>query len=104
MIWPGYWVRCPWECQASHPSIYVLSLAGGGSVGIALAERVRHAHAFDRLLLDPIDRLGRADAARFEDRRHDIDHVMELRADAASVLDATGPGDAHALARSAEVR
>ena len=47
---------------------------------------------------------GCADAADFEDGRHDVNDVMELVADAAEVLDVAGPGDAHALPRAAEVR
>ena len=46
----------------------------------------------------------RRDAGGFQDRRHDVDHVMELVADAALVLDHLGPGDAHALPHAAEVR
>jgi hypothetical protein len=30
-------------------------------------------------------------AGGFEDRRHDVDHVMKLRADAAHVVDVAGP-------------
>ena len=41
---------------------------------------------------------------RFEDRRHDVDDVVELLADAALVLDHLGPGDGHALLGAAEVR
>ena len=53
------------------------------SVGVGLVPRVSHAHAFDRFLRDAVDRLRRLDASGFEDRRHDVDHVVELRADAA---------------------
>ena len=44
------------------------------------------------------------EAGRLEDRRHDVDHVVELVADAARVLDARGPGHGHAVARAAEMR
>ena len=40
----------------------------------------------------------------FEDRRHDVNDVGELVADAADILDVAGPGDAHALPDAAEVR
>ena len=54
--------------------------------------------------LMPLTDLGRLDAGGFEDRRHDVDHVMELAADAAHVLDVAGPRNGHALPRSAEMR
>ena len=56
-------------------------------VFVRLVPRVRHAHAFDRTLRDAIDHHRRLDAGGFEDRRHDVDDVVELRADAASILD-----------------
>jgi hypothetical protein len=40
---------------------------------------------------------GAGNTRRFEDRRHDVDDVVELVADAAHVLDVAGPGHAHAL-------
>ena len=82
----------------------VLRGVPGGRVGVGLVPRVDHAHAFDGALLDAVDRIGRGDAGRFEDRRHDIDDVVELVADAAHVLDVAGPGHAHALRRAAEMR
>ena len=82
----------------------VLGLAGRGRIGVRLVEGVRHAHAFDRLLLDAVDHLRRLDARGFEDRGHDVDDVVELVADAAGVLDAGRPRDRQALPRAAEVR
>ena len=82
----------------------VLGLARRGRIRVRLVEGVGHAHAFDRLLLDAIDHLRRLDTGRFEDRRHDVDDVVELVANAASVLDVARPRDRHALARAAEVR
>ena len=76
----------------------------GRGVGVRLVPGVGHAHAFDRALLDAVDRLGRRDAGRFEDGRHDVDDVVELAADAAHVGDVAGPGHDHALRRAAEVR
>src|SRR5689334_8539647 len=59
-----------------------------------VSKTVHHADAFDRLLRDAV-----------EFRRGDeIDHVVELVADAALVLDASGPRDDHWIARAAEVR
>ena len=67
-------------------------------------ERVDHAHAFDRLLLDAVDHARRLDPRRLEDRRHDVDDVMELAADTARILDVTRPRNSQALPRSAKVR
>ena len=69
-----------------------------------LREGVRHAHAFNRLLRHAIDHDGRLNAGRFKDRRHDVDHVVELRADPANVRDVARPGNGHALPGAAEVR
>ena len=52
----------------------------------------------------PLSTDGRLHAGGFEDRRHDVDDVVELRADAALVLDPLRPGDDQAVARAAEVR
>ena len=48
------------------------------------------------------DRLGQA--RRLEDRRRDVDHVVELRADLALGLDPLRPVDDGAVARAAPVR
>ena len=82
----------------------VLRGVPGRRVGVRLVPRVRHAHAFDGALLDAVDRIGRRDAGRFEDGRHDVYDVVELAADAAHVLDVAGPRHGHALGRPAEVR
>jgi len=37
-------------------------------------------------LPDAVDRVRRRDTRRFQDRRHDVDHVVELGADAARSL------------------
>ena len=42
------------------------------------------------------------DAGGFENRRHDVDDVVELRANAARILDVAGPGDDHTLPGAAE--
>ena len=60
-------------------------------VGVCLVERVRHAHAFNWLLLDPVDLFGCLDAGGFKDRRHYVDDMVELRADATDIVDVTGP-------------
>ena len=82
----------------------VLRSVPGRGVGVRLVPRVHHAHAFDGALLDAVDRIGRRDAGRFEDGRHDVDDVVELAADAAYVVDVAGPGHGHALGRPAIVR
>jgi hypothetical protein len=57
-----------------------------------------------RLLQHAVDQVGAGSSGRFENRRRDVDHVMELRADLALRLDAVGPVDDRAVARAAEVR
>ena len=73
-------------------------------VRVLRVEGVHHADAFDRLLRDAVDHVRRLDAGRLQDRRHDVDHVVELVADAALVLDHLRPRDRHALPHAAEVR
>ena len=80
--------------RAVTEHLEVLRLALRGSVRVRAVEGVSHAHAFDRFLGDAIDRLRRLDAGGFEDRRHDINDVVELAADATDILDVAGPGDA----------
>ena len=82
----------------------ILRRPAGRRIGVRLVPRVRHAHAVHRTLLDAVDRLRLRNAGRFEDRRSDVDDVMELTADAADVIDVARPGDGHALGRAAEVR
>ena len=82
----------------------ILRAARGWGVSVRFVEGVRHAHAFNRLLSHAIDHDGRLNAGRFKDRRHDVDYVVELRADAARIVDVTGPGDGRALTGAAEVR
>src|SRR3954467_2667523 len=79
----------------------VLGLALRRGIRVGFVESVSHADAFDRLLLDAIDRLRRLDTGGFEDRRHDIDDVVELVAHATGIVDMAGPGDRHALSRAA---
>ena len=52
----------------------------------------------------PLTNSGCGQARRLEDRRRDVDHVMELRADLALRLDALGPVHDRAVAGAAEVR
>src|SRR5262249_44820063 len=82
----------------------VLRLVPGRGLGVGLVERVGKTRAFDGCLLDAVHVLGGGDATDFEDRRHHVNDVMELVADAADIFDVAGPRHAHALARAAEVR
>ena len=50
----------------------------------------------------PFDHHRRLNAGGFENRRHDVDDVVELRADAAHILDVAGPRHDHALPGAAE--
>src|SRR5205807_7594483 len=58
---------------------------------IRLIKCVGHAHAFNRPLRNTFDRVRSFQARGFEDRRGDIDDMMELRANGTYVLDMTGP-------------
>ena len=99
---------------ASHPAVVidgaiaehleVLRGVPGGRVGVRLVPCVDHAHAVHRALLDAVDRIGRRDAGHFENGRHDVDHMVELAANAAHVVDMAGPGHGHALGGTAKVR
>ena len=52
----------------------------------------------------PLTSTGSGMPRRFQDRRHDVDDVVELGPDAALVLDARRPGDDERIARAAEMR
>ena len=74
---------------ADHFEILRVTLGRGVRVG--LVEGVSHAHAFDGLLGDAIDHYRCLNAGGFENGRHNINDVVELRADAARILDVAGP-------------
>jgi hypothetical protein len=82
----------------------VLGLVRRGSVRVFLVEGVGHADAFDGILRDAVHHLGLFEPGCFENRRHNVDNVVELVANAALVLDHIRPGDGHALLGAAEVR
>ena len=79
--------------RARHPAVVidgaiaehleVLRPVSARGVGVGLVPGIHQAHAFNGALLDAVDRVGRRNAGRFEDGRHDVDDVMELAADAA---------------------
>jgi hypothetical protein len=76
---------------------------GGGGVRVRLVEGIGHAHAFDGLLSEPVHHLRCRDAGNVEDRGHDVDEVVELGTNAASVFDPVWPSDDHTLPGAAEV-
>ena len=89
--------------RAVAEHLEVLRGMPGRRVGVGLVKRVGQARTFDRQLLDTVDRVGRRDTGRLEDRRHDVDDVVELAANVARVADVAGPRDRHALRRAAEM-
>ena len=80
----------------------VLGLVVRRRLGVGGVEGVEEAGALDRRLLDAVDLLGRGDAGGLEDGGHDVDHVDELLAQSALVLDARRPGHHHVLVDAAE--
>ena len=72
--------------------------------GAGLVERIAHAHALDRRLLDAVHvrRLGQSGG--LEHRRRDVDHMVELRPHLAARGEAVRPVHDRAVARSAPVR
>ncbi len=71
---------------------------------ILRVESVGEAGTLDGGLFDAVHVLRRGDTGHFQQRRYDVHDVHELLAQGAIVLDAIGPGDAHALADAAEPR
>ena len=59
--------------------------------GAGVVERVGHRHAFERPLLHAVDAQWCRKARSLEYRRSDVDHVVELRADLATCVEAGGP-------------
>ena len=68
-------------------------LRGAPVLRLRIVEGVDHAHAFHRHLVDAVDPLRLRQPGALQDRRDDVDEMMELPADAALVLDARRPGD-----------
>ena len=50
---------------------------------LRVVEGVEHADAFHRMLLDAVNSRWLGKPGGFQDRRRDVDHVVELRADLA---------------------
>ena len=80
----------------------VLGAVPRRGIGVPLVEGVGKADALDRLLRDAIDHDRCGDARSLKERRHHVDHMVKLPANAALVGDARRPGDRHAVARAAE--
>src|SRR5437016_13946548 len=90
--------------RAVADHLEILRLMLRRRLGIRGVERVSHAHAFNWLLRNAVDQLWRLDARGLKEGRHDVNHVMELRADSADITDVSRPRNGHALSRAAEVR
>ena len=82
----------------------ILSAMRRWRVRVLSEERIHHAEALDRALLDAVDFLRLLDFRRFENGRHNVYDMVELMPDPALVLDDFRPRDRHALARAAEMR
>ncbi len=73
------------------------------AIGVGIAEGLCKTASLDWFLCNAVELSRRRDAANLVQRRHDVDDVQELTAQAALVLDARRPGDDHRIARAAEV-
>ena len=76
----------------------VLRLVPLRSLGVV--ERIQHTDAFKRRLLRAVDDRRMRQPGRFEDRRSDVDHMMELAAHLAFRLNAVRPVHDRAVARA----
>jgi len=54
-------------------------------IGVGLVECIRHAHPFDWPLADAVNHRWGGDSGDFQDRRNDVNDVVELVTDAARV-------------------
>ena len=62
-----------------------LEVLGLAAIGLVFAvERVRHAHALDRMLIDAVDGGRVRKPCGLEHGRGDVDHMVEVRAELAS--------------------
>src|SRR5262245_58525694 len=91
-------VKC---AVAEHFEVLCLALRRSGR--IRTVKCVGHAHAFNRRLLYTVHILRRGNSAHFKDGWDDVDHVVELWANSAEVLDVARPGNTHALPGAPEV-
>ena len=103
---------CAVDLGAQQPAVVVqrplahhleiLGFVARRHFGVGGVEGVEEARAFDERLFDAIDELGRGDAGGLEDSGHDVDHVDELLAQSAPVLDTRRPGHQHVLVDATE--
>ena len=75
--------------RTASDHLEVLRRARAGSLGIV--EGGDQGAALDRLLRHAVDDVGRTDAGRIEDRRHEVDGVTELRPDVVAETPVTLP-------------
>ena len=96
--------QLPWRANrycAQHPSVVVQSLDAEHlkvlgavwrrSVGIGLVKSVGHADALDGLLCNAVNHHRHGNAGGLQDRRHDVDHMMELPSNTTVVGDPCWP-------------
>lgn len=69
-----------------------------------IGEGIEYADALERILLHTVDPLGVGNTGRLQNRRGDIDDMMELSAQAPRIFDVVGPRDRHGITRAAKVR
>src|SRR5215469_13440300 len=76
----------------------------GWSIGVGFIEGVGETYAFDRVLFDAVNQVGLYNPASLQDRRNDVDYVVELVADGAWVVNMAWPGDDQPILGTAEIR
>src|SRR6266496_4765599 len=90
--------------RAVADHLEILRLMLRRRIRVGLVERVSHAHALNRLLWDAVDHFGSLNAGGFKEGRHNVNDVVELRADAADIRGMARPRYGHALPGPAEMR
>ena len=69
----------------------ILRVVRRGSIGVGFIESVSEADAFNRILLHAVYHLRLHNATSLQNGRNDIDHVVELVANTAGVVDVARP-------------
>src|SRR5262249_32569999 len=103
ILWYGA-CNVPWgphDLRAGDPTVMVerviaqhleiLRRVRRGSVRVLCIEGVHHADPLDWFLWDAVKNVRSLDAGSLQNCRHNVDHVMELVADTASILDRLRP-------------
>ena len=106
--------RCPIHLGTEQPAFLVqgplakhleiLGLVVRRFLGIFRIKRVGKTRTLDRCLLDAVYRFGCRNAGGLENCRYDVNHMAELLAQAALILDACRPRNGHVLANTSEFR